>query len=201
MPSQQFRRPVQNWTAPSSYRPNPYKWVNPSLRSDADQYKADLQPARFQPRPGPSDSATFISRPADRASSMKGYRSLDFQLADRLGEGTGVESRERSHTSRSRDGSLPAKRFRGEFIVLDKYSSESDTSLATSSDSGSSLASSSEIGSDSSVSQSSSSNSTVQYSTGSESSLDDIGDCSVATPAVEAGGHEPKGTPELLGTL
>ncbi|KAH3791256.1 uncharacterized protein LOC127840164 isoform X2 [Dreissena polymorpha] len=203
-PSQPVWRPVSNWTAPSSYRPNPYKWVNPSLRSRSDQYKADLQPVRSEPKPGPSYSATYSGRPADRASNMETSRSAapaclqQADIPERLSES--LRYRETSKASRSKDRSPPPKRFRGDFIVLDEYSSESDTSLATSSGSGSSLASSCGSGSNTSPSEISSSSSTVLYSTGSESSLDDESDCTVAEPVLEAGGHEPKETPELWGT-
>ncbi|KAH3753838.1 hypothetical protein DPMN_188488 [Dreissena polymorpha] len=119
-------------------------------------------------------------------------------ISERLSESR--KYRERSQASRSKERSPPPKRFRGDFIVLDEYSSESDNSLATSSGSGYSLASSCGTGSNTSLSEISSSSSTVLYSTGSESSLDGESDCSVAKPAVEAGGHEPKETPELWGT-
>ncbi|KAH3778090.1 hypothetical protein DPMN_179543 [Dreissena polymorpha] len=202
-PSQPVRRHVSNWTAPSSYRPNPYKWVNPSLRSRSDQYKADLQPVRSEPKPGPSYSATYSGRPAVRESPKEGYRSeapACLQQADRSEKSNESRYREKSQVSRSKERSPPPKRFRGDFIVWDEYSSESDTSLATSSGSVSSLASSCVSGSNISLCEMSSSSSTVLYSTGSESSLDDECDCSVAKPAVEAGGHEPKETPELWGT-
>ncbi|KAH3791176.1 hypothetical protein DPMN_144656 [Dreissena polymorpha] len=119
-------------------------------------------------------------------------------IPERLSES--LRYRETSKASRSKDRSPPPKRFRGDFIVLDEYSSESDTSLATSSGSGSSLASSCRSGSNTSLSEISSSSSTVLYSTGSESSLDDESDCTVAELVVEAGGHGPKETPELWGT-
>ncbi|XP_052248131.1 uncharacterized protein LOC127856141 isoform X2 [Dreissena polymorpha] len=203
-PSQPVWRPVPNWNAPSSYRPNPYKWVNPSLRSRSDQFKADLQLVRSEPRAGPSYSATNSGRPADKSIPMERYRSAEpacLQRADRSERSSESHRyRERSQASRSKEQSPPPKRFRRDFIVLDEYSSESDTSLANSSGSGSSLASSSETGSDTSLSWSSSSSSTVLYSPGSESSLDDESDCSVAETAVEAGGNEPKETPELWGT-
>ncbi|KAH3778110.1 uncharacterized protein LOC127845479 [Dreissena polymorpha] len=203
-PSQPVRRPVSNWTAPFTYRPNPYKWVNPSLRSCSDEYKADLQPVRSEPRPGPGYSTTYSGRPADRASQKERYRSADpapLQLADRSERSSESRRyRERSQASRSKERSSPPKRFREDFIVLDEYSSESDTSLVTTSGSGSSIASSCGTGSNTSLSEISSSSSTVLYSTGSELSLDDESDCSLAKPAVEAGGHEPKETPELWGT-
>ncbi|KAH3753828.1 hypothetical protein DPMN_188478 [Dreissena polymorpha] len=117
-------------------------------------------------------------------------------ISERLSESR--KYRERSQASRSKNQSPPPKRFRADFIVLDEYSSESDTSLATSSVSGSSLASS--CGTRSNTSLSEISSSTALYSTGSESSLDDESDCSLAKPAKETGGHEPKETPELWGT-
>ncbi|KAH3778043.1 hypothetical protein DPMN_179496 [Dreissena polymorpha] len=139
-PRQPVWRPVPNWTAPSSYRSNPFKWVLPSLRSRSDQYKADLQPVRSEPRPGPGYSATYSGRPADRASPIERYRLADpapLQQADRSERSSeSCRYRERSQALRSKDQSPPPKRFRGDFIVLVEHISESDTSLATSSGSG-----------------------------------------------------------------